>query len=84
VGALHPHPHEASHVELSSRVSGEEIEALFTGGLGLQAPRVVESVNLEFARRRVDVEVGRLGPLLDCSQCGAPAQPVYDGLRRSL
>ena len=60
-----------------------EVEALFTSALGLQPPWAVEDVKLDTVKRRIDFEVGCLGALLSCPQCGTAAQPVHDRLRRA-
>jgi len=60
-----------------------EVEALFTSALGLQPPWVVENVELDTARRRIDFEIACQGAVLACPACGAGAQPVHDRLRRS-
>jgi transposase len=59
------------------------VEALFTSALGLQLPWVVEHVNLDTGKRRIDFEIGCQGKTLTCPVCEATAQPVHDRLRRS-
>ena len=39
---------------------GVGIESLFTSALGLQAPWIVEKVELDTARRRIDFKVSKL------------------------
>ena len=43
-----------------------QIESLFTAALGLQAPRAVESVDLDNARHRIDFLVGCTAQRLAC------------------
>ena len=60
-----------------------EIESLFTAALGLQAPWVVEEVELDTAKGRIDFEVGCSAERLTCPSCGAPQQGIHDRNRRS-
>jgi transposase len=60
-----------------------QIETLFTAALGLQAPWVVEKVDFDTARRRIDFEVGCTSQRLVCPSCGAPDQGIHDRNRRS-
>jgi transposase len=62
---------------------GVQIESLFTAALGLQAPWVVEKVDLNTAKHRIDFEVGYGEARLACPQCGASDQPIHDRNRRS-
>jgi transposase len=62
---------------------GVQIESLFTAALGLQAPWVVEKVDLNTAKHRIDFEVGYREARLACPQCGASDQPIHDRNRRS-
>ena len=59
-----------------------QIESLFTAALGLQAPWVVERVELDTARQRIDFEVGCKAQRLSCPQCGAAEQGIHDRMRR--
>ena len=60
-----------------------EIESLFSSALGLAAPWVVQAVDLNTAKHRIDFEVVCSTAKLACPQCGAPGQAVHDRLRRS-
>ena len=62
---------------------GVQIESLFTAALGLQAPWVVEKVELDTAKHRIDFEVGCTAKRLACPSCGAPDQLIHDRNRRS-
>jgi transposase len=62
---------------------GVQIESLFTAALGLQAPWVVEKVDFDTARRRIDFEVGCTAKRLACPSCGAADQLIHDRNRRS-
>jgi hypothetical protein len=44
--------------DLERLIVGMQIESLFTAALGLQAPWVVEKVDLDTARRRIDPRNG--------------------------
>jgi transposase len=59
------------------------VEALFTSALGLTPPWIVESVNLDNARRRIDFQIACSGAGLACPACGAADQRVHDRLARS-
>ena len=61
---------------------GLEVEALFTAALGLQAPWVVEKVELSTVKRRIDFEVGSGAKRLTCPGCGSAEQKVHDRMRR--
>ena len=60
-----------------------EIESLFSSALGLAAPWVVQAVDLNTVKHRIDFEVVCSTAKLACPQCGAPGQAVHDRLRRS-
>lgn len=62
---------------------GVQIESLFTAALGLQAPWVVEKVELDTAKHRIDFEVGCAAKRLACPSCGAADQLIHDRNRRS-
>ncbi len=62
---------------------GVQIESLFTAALGLQAPWVVEKVELDTAKHRIDFEVVCTAQRLSCPSCGAPDQAIHDRNRRS-
>ena len=64
-------------------IVGVQIESLFTAALGLQAPWVVEKVELDTAKHRIDFEVGCTAKRLACPSCGAPDQLIHDRNRRS-
>ena len=64
-------------------IVGVQIESLFTAALGLQAPWVVEKVDLDTARHRIDFEVACSAKRLACPSCGAADQPIHDRNRRS-
>jgi len=59
------------------------VEALFTSALGLVAPWVVDKVELDTAKRRIDFEVRCSTKTLACPHCGTAEQRVHDRLRRS-
>jgi len=69
--------------DLERLIVGVQIESLFTAALGLQAPWVVEKVELDTARHRIDFEVGCSAARLVCPSCGAADQPIHDRNRRS-
>jgi transposase len=69
--------------DLERLIVGMQIESLFTAALGLQAPWVVEKVDLDTARHRIDFEVACNAKRLACPSCGASDQPVHDRNRRS-
>ncbi len=60
-----------------------QIEALFTAALGLQAPWVVDKVDLNTVKQRIDFEVANQAKKLACPVCGAADQGVHDRVRRS-
>jgi transposase len=60
-----------------------QIEALFTTALGLQAPWEVVKVELNTGKRRIDFEVGHSGKRAACPACGAEHQLIHDRVRRS-
>jgi len=60
-----------------------QIEALFTTALGLQAPWHVAKVELDTAKRRIDFEVEHTGKRAACPGCGAEHQLIHDRVRRS-
>lgn len=62
---------------------GVQIESLFTAALGLQAPWVVEKVELDTAGHRIDFEVGCTAKRLACPNCGVAEQLIHDRNRRS-
>lgn len=59
------------------------IETLFTTALGLQAPWVVEEVELNTAKRRIDFQVTCEAKQLTCPVCGVADQPIHDRMARS-
>jgi transposase len=59
------------------------IEGLFTGALGLVAPWVVEKVELDTTRGRIDFEVRCKAKTLTCPHCGAAEQRIHDRLHRA-
>jgi len=69
--------------DLERLIVGVQIESLFTAALGLQPPWVVEQVDLDTARRRIDFEVACTAKRLACPSCGATDQPIHDRNRRS-
>ena len=60
-----------------------QIESLFTAALGLQVPWVVEKIDFDTARRRIDFEVGCTAKRLSCPNCGTADQLIHDRNRRS-
>ena len=75
---VHGAPPDSRRSEMSVAV-----EALFTSALGLTPPWIVESVNLDNARRRIDFQIACSGAGLACPACGAADQRVHDRLARS-
>lgn len=69
--------------DLESLTVGVQIESLFTAALGLQAPWVVEKVDLDAAKHRIDFEIGCTAKRLACPNCGAAEQLIHDRNRRS-
>ena len=59
------------------------VEALLTSALGLQPPWVVQYIELDTAKRRIDFQITCHGAKLACPACGASAEPVRDRLARS-
>ena len=59
------------------------IETLFTTALGLKAPWVVEDVELNTAKRRIDFQVVSHAKQLACPVCGKADQGVHDRVARS-
>lgn len=64
-------------------MAGLQVETLFTAALGLQAPWVVEKVELDTAKHRIDFEVACKAKRLTCPSCGAADQSIHDRNRRS-
>ena len=62
---------------------GVQIESLFTAALGLQAPWVVQTVELDTAKHRIDFEVSCTAKRLACPSCGSADQLIHDRNRRS-
>lgn len=60
-----------------------QIESLFTAALGLQAPWVVQKVDLDTDRHRIDFEVACTTKRFACPNCGAADQRIHDRNRRS-
>ena len=58
------------------------IESLFTSALGLQAPWVVKSVELNTAKHRIDFEVACEAKKLACPACGTVEQGIHDRVHR--
>lgn len=58
------------------------VETLFTSALGLQAPWLVEKVELSTAKRRIDFEITCGAQRLSCPVCNAPEQGIHDRLER--
>jgi transposase len=73
----------ASAADLERLIVGVQVESLFTAALGLQAPWVVEKVELDTARHRIDFEVGCTAKRLACPSCGSADQLIHDRNRRS-
>jgi transposase len=59
------------------------VESLFTQALGLQAPWVVKSVELDTAKKRIDFQVVSEAKRVDCPACQAPKQKIHDRVERS-
>jgi len=59
------------------------IERLFSTALGLQAPWVVNEVELNTVKHRIDFQVVCQAKRLACPVCGAEEQGIHDRLRRS-
>src|SRR3954468_2670189 len=76
-------PRQQQRPTWSDAIVAVEIESLFTAALGLQAPWVVEEVELDTAKGRIDFEVGCSAERLACPSCGAPQQGIHDRNRRS-
>ena len=73
----------ATAADLERLIVGVQIESLFTAALGLQAPWVVDKVDLDTARRRIDFDIRCIASRLACPSCGAPDQGIHDRNRRS-
>ena len=59
------------------------IETLFTTALGLQAPWVVQDVELNTTKHRIDFQVVCDAKQLDCPVCGKADQGIHDRIARS-
>ena len=59
------------------------IETLFSTALGLQASWVVNEVELNTVKHRIDFQVGCQAKRLTCPVCGAEEQGIHDRVRRS-
>jgi transposase len=68
---------------MAMSTAGVQVEQLFTAALGLQAPWVVEGVELDPGKRRIDFELVCQATRLKCPGCGTEAQCIHDRVRRS-
>lgn len=58
-------------------------EALFCQALGLSAPWVVERVDLDVTRSRIDLQLAWSANTAACPSCDAAAQKIHDSRQRS-
>lgn len=59
------------------------IETMFSTALGLQAPWVVNEVEVNTVKHRIDFQVVCQAKRLACPVCGAEEQGIHDRVRRS-